>query len=151
MSEMLGNQYFLARNYSLAAIELEKALLQNPKNKGIRRKLIICFAQTGQISKALQVFLSLVKEDAEFIINTDPVDDDCPCPELLYESEAINPPELVSLDHCLRLAMLWLYCDVETSVAYFNKALSLTDNQSPIKSVLAILELHRRKKKLKGS
>ena len=43
MSEMLGNQYFLGRDYAKAATELYAALKTDLENKGIRRKLIICF------------------------------------------------------------------------------------------------------------
>ena len=68
MSEMLGNQYFLARKYSLAAEQLEKALFNDPGSKGIRRKLVVCYTQTGDIDKALQLFLSLIKEDIDFVI-----------------------------------------------------------------------------------
>ena len=69
MSEMLGNQYFLARNYSGAAQELEKVLREDSKNKAIRRKLIVCYTQIGEIQEALSLFLSLAKEDIGFIIN----------------------------------------------------------------------------------
>ena len=60
MSEMLGNQYFLARNYDGAAHELAGALLKDAKNKFIKRKLIVCYNQIGQIQKALELFLSLI-------------------------------------------------------------------------------------------
>ena len=56
MDEMLGNHYFLSRNYGRAAELLDKALRVDPKNKPMRRKLIICFAQTGRVDKALTIF-----------------------------------------------------------------------------------------------
>ena len=143
MSEMLGNQYFLARNYAGAVQELEKALLKDESDKLIKRKLILCFNETGHIDKALKVFLSLVKQDAEFIINTDPVADDCPCAELVYNAE--NQPDnfIESLDFNLRMGMLWLYCDVEKSFLYFEKASLMKSKDPTIKSVLAILNTYR--------
>jgi len=140
MSEMLGNQYFLARNYAGAARELEKALQKDPANKYIRRKLIVCYNQIGHVRKAIDVFLSLVKEDVDFIINTDPVDDDCPCAELVYDAERFYPNNDESLDFHLMLGMLWLYCDVNKSIHYFQKAQELDAENPKIKSILAILK-----------
>jgi pentatricopeptide repeat protein len=145
MDEMLGNHYFLARNYPRAADLLEKALRSDPKNKGIRRKLIICFAQTGQINKALSVFLSLIKEDIDFVINTDPVDDDCPCPELVFEMENGQVDNYQSLDSTLVLGMLWLYCNFHKSLEYFSQAAKMDTNHKMIKSILALLDVRLQK------
>jgi len=139
MSEMLGNQYFLVRNYSGAAKELEKALGKDPKNKGIRRKLIVCYTQTGEVQKALALFLSLVKEDAHFIIDTDPIADDCPCPELVYKAEKLLPDNQNSLDFLLILGILWLYCNIANSIHYFEKAQILQPQNPTIQSILALL------------
>ena len=79
-SEMLGNQYFLARNYESAAKNLQYALNIDPLNKAVRKKLVICYSQTGEIQKALNVFYNLIEEDIDYLINTDIVSDDCPCP-----------------------------------------------------------------------
>lgn len=144
MSEMLGNQFFLARNYAAAAVELEDALLKDTGNKGIRRKLIICLNEFGMIQKALTCFLSLIKEDADFIINIDPVAEDCPCPELIYKTEPLLPNNQESVDFLLRLGMLWLYCDVHESAAYFEKARALAPLNINIQAVLSILKTHTR-------
>ncbi len=140
MSEMLGNQYFLARNFTGAAKELEEALQYDPGNKGIRRKLIICLNEIGEIRRAFSYFISLVKDDADFIINTDPVDDDCPCPELVYEAERHLQNNDSSVDFLLRLGMLWLYCDPRESMRYFRQALSLAPNDGEIKTILTLLK-----------
>lgn len=139
MHEMLGNQYFLARKFDKAAENLSLAMHDNPDNKGVRRKLIICYTQIGEPEKALDIFLSLLKEDADFIINTDPVADDCPCPELVYDYEAKLPENPVKKNLLTILGMLWLYCDVERSIKYFSEALQRMPNNSRIKSILAIL------------
>jgi pentatricopeptide repeat protein len=145
MDEMLGNHYFLSRNYGRAAELLEKALRSDPKNKPIRRKLIICLAQTGHVDKALSVFLSLIKEDIDFVINTDPVDDDCPCPELVFEMEHGNVSSEQSLDSNLVLGMLWLYCNLHKSFEYFTKASHLDKNGKMIKSILALMDVRLQK------
>ena len=83
MSEMLGNQYFMARKFAASVPEFEEALAKTRDTKMIRKKLIICYTQVGQIQRAFQLFHSLIKEDIEFIANTDVIADDCPCPELV--------------------------------------------------------------------
>ena len=136
---MLGNQYFLARNFLKAAENLSLAMRENPANKGIRRKLIVCYTQTGESEKALEIFLSLIKEDADFIINTDPIDDDCPCSELVYDYEARLPEKPVKKNLLIILGMLSLYCDLSRSVKYFNEAQQKDPENIRLKSVLAIL------------
>lgn len=136
---MLGNQYFLARNFHKAAENLSLAAREEPTNKGVRRKLIVCYTQTGESEKALEVFLSLLKQDADFIINTDPIDDDCPCAELVYDYEARLPEEPVKKNLLVILGMLWLYCDLSRSIKYFSEALQIDQENNRLKSVLAIL------------
>ena len=140
MSEMLGNQFFLARNYAAAAEQLEEALTNDPLNKPMRKKIIICLNEIGEIRKAVEHFISLIKEDADCIINTDPVADDCPCPELVYEAEKFLHNNQESVDFTLRLGMLWLYCDVEESMHYFQKANKLSPHDGDIKAILTLLK-----------
>ena len=136
MSEMLGNQYFLARKYANAIDVFEKALTNDFKNKGIRCKLIICYTQAREIKKALDVFVTLIEDDIEFIINMDPVRDDCPCPELVFDLEANLDISLYSFDYYLSLGMLWLYCDLKKSIEYFRKAQKLDQENPKIKYIL---------------
>ena len=136
---MLGNQYFLARNFHKAAENLSLATREDPANKGVRRKLIVCYTQTGESEKALEIFLTLIKQDADFIINTDPIDDDCPCSELVYDYEARLPEKPVKKNLLIILGMLWLYCDLSRSIKYFSEALQKDPENIRVKSVLAIL------------
>ena len=140
MHEMLGNQYFLARNYSRAAENLEKALVKFPRNKRIRRKLIICYTQLGEVEKALNTFISLIKEDIDFIINTDPIDDDCPCSELVFDLERRMSEKGESFNDLVVLGMLWLYCNIERSWNYFQQAARTQPDNPKIKSVLSMLK-----------
>lgn len=139
MSEMLGNQYFLGRDYARAAAELNEALKSDSSSKGIRRKLIICFTQIGDIGKALDIFISLIKEDIEFVINTDPISDDCPCPELVFDMEQKLENSKNSIDFNLVLGMLWLYCNVDKSLYYFNRVLQIDSDFSKVKIILALI------------
>ena len=127
MSEMLGNQYFIARNYPAAEIELEKSFALDPRSKPIKRKLIVCFTQTGKMSRALEMFTSLIEEDIDFVVEADIEHDDCPCPELVEKIENNKAPEYYNLEDRIMLGIIWLYCDVEKSLEYFTAA----DNEKP--------------------
>jgi len=122
MNEMLGNRFFMIRNYAAAAHEFEAVLAADPHTKPVRKKLIICYVQLGQIPEALELFLGLVEEDTEFIINTDPEADDCPCPELIFEEENGVKPQRGSKTSLAALGILWLYCDIHKSLEYFEQA-----------------------------
>lgn len=139
-SEMLGNKYFLARNYQGAAQNLQYVLSHNPINKGARKKIIICYTQTGEIEKAFENFYTLVKEDFNYIINTDPVADDCPCPELVAKYGKVFPYENNSYDLQLMLGMLWLYCDVEKSIGYFKALVKINTADLRIREILELIE-----------
>lgn len=120
MSEMLGNQYFMVRKYCEALAEFEEEYRKGTANKSVRKKLIICFIKTNRIKEAFEIFIKLVDEDLEFIINTDPIFDDCPCPDIIYELE--NSIETDNRDERkLILGMLWLFCDIKKSIKYFSK------------------------------
>jgi len=142
MSEMLGNQYFMARKYSLAEPILESCLRKYPGNKSIRKKLIVCYTQTGNLDTALSSFLSLIKEDIEYIINTDPVEDDCPCPELIYDLENSGKQFVDLMLEYGKLGILWLYCDINKSIYYFKKALEINPSETKLKSIHVIIQNH---------
>ncbi|MBU2507351.1 MAG: hypothetical protein KJ799_11610 [Bacteroidetes bacterium] len=138
MNEMLGNQYFMARNYPAAEIELEKSLEKFPAHKGIRRKLIVCYTQTGKVRNALQAFLSLAKEDIDFIINADPIEDDCPCPELVEKMNSLEP-QLDSLDREIVAGILWLYCDIEKSLQHFDNAVKFNNDDPTVHAAVKLI------------
>ncbi|MBE0572542.1 MAG: hypothetical protein IH618_13440 [Ignavibacteriaceae bacterium] len=137
---MLGNKYFLARNYEDAAVNFQHTINSDPVNKSARKKLIICYTQIGQIQKAFESFYQLVKEDLNFIIETDPVADDCPCVELTDKYGNILPYENESYDLKLMLAMLWLYCNAEKSLEFFKRILIENPNDNRIGEVANIIE-----------
>ncbi len=147
MYEMLGNQYFMSRQYSRATMALERALQTDPKNLGIQRKLIICYCQIGKVEDALHMFLSLIKADIDFIMSADPILDDCPCPDLIYNMEAQISDERQSLDFNLIIGMLWLFCDLERSFEYFHKAQVMDPNNTNIKSIMLFLSNRLEKEK----
>lgn len=139
MNEMLGNQYFIARRFSEACNALEAASLKNPSNLSIKKKLIICYLQTDQFDKAFQSFDELVSDNIETIMNTDMVKDDCPCPEIIDQTI----PELKSNSEAeliIKLGILWLYCDLEKSIHYFEQ---VPKTHQYYQSVIKILQIEK--------
>ena len=139
-SEMLGNKYFLARNYENAAVNFQQSLQKDPINKSMRKKIIICYTQIGQIQKAFESFYQLVKEDINFIIETDLVADDCPCVELTDKYGNVLPYENESFDLKLMLGMLWLYCNAEKSLEFFKRIIVENPDDSRIKEIASLIE-----------
>lgn len=140
MSEMLGNQFFMARNYPSAQKELEEVFLKDPRNLSIKKKLVICYTQTGKFNEAIKLFAELVNENIEFIINTDPELDDCPCLELIDKIENYNHQDETSYNQILVLAIIWLYCDKIKSLEYFKKLHELKPNDPLINQSIFRIE-----------
>ena len=140
MFEMLGNQFFLVRNYPRAAEMLEKALLVRRGDKQLRRKLIICYTQLGEVAKALSYFCDLIEEDLDFIINIDPVAEDCPCPHLLQNMERLRRQNYESFDFAVILGILYLFCDAKKSARYFRKAQAIEPENPYLARVMGVIE-----------
>lgn len=155
MSEMLGNQYFMTRNYARAIQQFENVLQEENNNMNCRKKLVISHIQMGNYEKALSYFLDIMAVDPYIIIDTEPEKDDCPCPEIVeamkHEYDLNHP----SAKLCNQLAMLYLYCDMQRAISYFQKSLNLAPNQLDIVNVLiklrAVASLSKQNNKLNVS
>lgn len=118
MSEMLGNQYFLSRNYQLAQKEFENSLKNDPNNLFVQKKLILCYAKHLALDKALSILIPLLSRAPDIITETDLVKDDCPCKELI---EGFQNSEYLNLEKTkVILGVLWLYCDVQKALEIFD-------------------------------
>lgn len=140
MNEMLANYHFLSRNYSFALAELENTFRDSPQNFGAKKRLIICYTQTGNLDKAIEVFLSVIREDISIIAGTELHEEDCPCRELVSSLETGKIRRTDEYEMCVELGILWLYCDVSTSESYFEKALSYNQSDSRIDQILAVIK-----------
>ncbi|MCK9282534.1 MAG: hypothetical protein M0P71_18110 [Melioribacteraceae bacterium] len=145
MNEMLGNQYFMTRKYSLAFEEFEKALLSDENNLNIKKKLVVCYTQTGKIIKAKELFFDLIRNDINIVINTDPIVDDCPCPDLIARLENDLIANKGSYEYHVALGIIWLYCDADNSLQYFIEARKLNPNDSLLEQIVNVLFLHQKK------
>lgn len=139
MNEMLGNQYFMARNYLRAANVFQEVLKEDPSNVNARKKLIIAFTQIGKYSQAVELFTNFISKNIDKIIETDPIKDDCPCPELVHNLEHLTTHGSESFTTYETLGILWLYCDINKSIEYFRKALSLKPKDEKVNGILILL------------
>ncbi len=139
MSEMLGNRYFLARQFDKAIPCLEEALQRNPDGYKIKKKLILCYIEVGQVERAFTYFHALVHYDPRVIIDTDAYYDDCPCCELIPNWERKRKQGAESVDIVKILGMLYLYCDLDKAIQLFNELLEQVDNPVKINSILTQL------------
>lgn len=137
---MLGNRYFIARQFDKAVTYLEQALSESPGSVDIIKKLIICYIETGDVEKAFNHFYRLVQKDPHIIVNTDLYYDDCPCTELIPKWKQKEKSSQVKENLYLGLAMLYLYCNLEKSIEYFEKVKRITRQQNKILSILKKLK-----------
>lgn len=145
MSEMLANQYFMARKYVEAESELEELISIDTTNKAARKKLIICYSQNHKTDLALEVFYNLILEDIDFIIDTDVVSDDCPCPELVTEIEESDQYKFNYTDKLKIAGMLWLYCNFEKSYEYFKKLSLVMPKDKMITAIIDVYNIYATK------
>ena len=139
MSEMLGNHYFLSRNFYLAKDSYERALAKDERNSVIKKKLVICYIKTGEINRALENFLNIVESKIDVILSTRYTDEDCPCPEIIAEIEAPGTFYFTEYEKRIALGMLWLYCDYSKSLIHFKIAFELKPADESIQRILKVL------------
>lgn len=140
MSEMLANRYFMARKFDRAVPILERLLRENPGKTRMKKKLIICYTQTGELNRAEALFLEVLRENPWLIIDTDPSSEDCPCPELTERLERQlhgRQPTVVDLN---QMGILYLYCNPQASLRCFRRSLGLDPQQPYLRQILDILE-----------
>lgn len=140
MSEMLGNQYFMARNFSAAQKEFEEVLIKYPENLFAKKKLVICYTQTGRLKESFAYFFDIIRSDIEFIIKTDPIKDDCPCPELIEKLEPKSINKVDTFEYNLVMGIIWLYCNVNHSLNYFTKLREMDPSNHEIEEVCSHIE-----------
>ncbi|MGE5498513.1 MAG: tetratricopeptide repeat protein [Syntrophothermus sp.] len=151
MSEMLANHYFMVRNYLSAQEEYEAVLSKMPDNKNARKRLVICYTQTGRVKQAIQLFNELIAVDINFIIDTNPVRDDCPCPELIEKIEARKGINTDTVDFNLIMGIIWLYCDAARSIEFFLHARELSPDDISIDTAINAIHDYLDSRNLAGN
>lgn len=139
MSEMLANQYFLAMKYEQALPLFESVLDRDPINLKTKKKLIICYTQTGQLARAEALSVEVLQEDPYVIIDTDLQKEGCPCQDLAtkleHRLEGI-PPGIMELN---QLGILTLYWKPRTALQYFRHSMAMEPHQPCICKVVDLL------------
>lgn len=136
---MLGNQYFMARNYTSAQEELQKAFLKNPSDQ-IKKKLIVCYTQTGNLDLAVNTFTELLTKDIKLFLDTDPIKDDCPCTEIINQIENSGKYNIMSKEYLILLGIIWMYCETNNSLNYFRQALELDRSDERVKHIIELIK-----------
>jgi hypothetical protein len=148
MSEMLGNQYFMGRKYPEAQNEFEAEIIKQPENLFLQKRLIICYTQTGTFSKAYNLFLSLIQKDIEFLSDSDPIRDDCPCPELVTQME--SSVDLYDTDYKKEIisGILWSYCDIHNAKIHFMNASVIHPDDYELKTIIKFIDSYINEKNI---
>lgn len=141
MSEMLGNHYFLIRDYEAATAQLEEALLHDPDNWAIKKKLIICYTRMLQFDKAIDRVIEILDVDVTIIASTDIEFENCPCVELINEFINVRKSFTDEYEFHMSLGILWMYCNISESTKHFTAALGSTRYKTKIKKILSKLLL----------
>jgi len=138
MCDMLGNHYFRIKQFSLAQEEFENVIEKNPLNNTIKKKLIICYTQTNNIDKALDMLTEVLNDDINTIIRTDQAEENCPCTELISETYEKLKNDYTEKNKTI-LSILLLFCDVKKSYKNF-KLLNKDKVDAKINSIINIIE-----------
>lgn len=139
MCEMLGNQYFIAQNYS-EAIRVYANLINNKKaNAEIHKRLIVSYLKTSQMNSALLQFFAILNISRSTTRCDENSKDYCVCREMINEINSNKWENVIGLDRDLMLAMLWYFCDIEESEKYFKRATILAPNDGNLKKINKII------------
>ena len=139
MSEMLGNYFFLNQNYKSACEELENALKDDPSNNTIQRKLLLCYIKLGYIMDGYNLFCSIVKSNLDSIVHCCYKENPCPCLELIREFSNSKLESIEDKYYNMSLGILWLYCDIQNSIYYLNKAKIFCDSDDKLNEIINII------------
>ncbi len=137
MNEMLANHYFLTGNFSNALLEFEKIVVEDPTQKCFTRKLMICYLQTENYEKALNLFNEMIYENINYFIENDDLNESCPCKELIIKIES-NKNYITNSESLIKLGVLWAYFDLPTSFEMFRKAFVINTTDQKLKQTLQI-------------
>ncbi len=140
MSEMLGNHYFQLKNYFLAEQSYEKVFFNNLPENRILKRLIICYTQTKKILSAQKLLLQLIEKDINIILGTNIKEEFCPCNDLILDIENGKIKYESDFEKYGVLGILWLFCDYNKSLQYFESAFRINPNDDMINKILMIIK-----------
>ncbi len=139
MSEMLANHYFMTRNFIDAEKAFQKILVNKPDNNFWKKRLMVCYTQTGNFENALYLFLELIKIDINFFTQTDIETEDCPYRDLIAEIES-KTDYSEDFEKMINAGILWAYYDLSVSFELFKRAQKINPGQKQLSEILQIYE-----------
>lgn len=151
MSEMLGNHYFQLKNYFLAEQSYEKEFLRGSSENRILKRLIICYTQTNKIPEAQKLLLQLIEQDINIVLKTNINEEFCPCDELIVDIENGVIKYESNFDTYCVLGILWLFCNYENSLKYFQLASKEQPSDEIIAKILNLIKDYPNQIKFKQS
>ncbi len=140
MDRMLGNQYFMARNYAKAIVSLERAMRQYPDDLSISRKLIISYIANHNLHAAIDKLKVFSNKFSDLVFIDGLADANCPCPKLLDEWKNEPPKSVTQADYYIALGILELFCGNQNGCLYFEKAKDISPDQELINELLSELK-----------
>lgn len=143
MSEMLGNYYFQIRNFKSALTEFESSLSTSLENSQLKKKLVICYVQQKKTNNALKLFIDIISKDISIITSSMLREKDCPCPQLIYDIENGSCTFKSDFNKFVALGILWLYCEINTSLKYFFRAKHIAPQNKKLEKAISIISQNK--------
>jgi tetratricopeptide (TPR) repeat protein len=141
MSEMLANRYFASGRYEEAQAGLEAVLRRRPGHLGARKKLVMCYVQTGRLREALDLALGLMEDAPEAFAPAGPNAEDLPCRSVLgafaERGRSLDPGS-----YHAGLGVLQLFCDAEVALSELDRAAEEDPSRIEIRALRAVVRKH---------
>jgi len=141
MSEMLANRYFASGRYEEAAAGFEAVLRRHPGHLAARKKLIVCYTQSGLLREALDLALGLMQDTPEALTGTDPQAEGVPCRAIL-EAFAERARSLDPGSYHAGLGVLQLFCDAEAALADLDRAAEEDPSRIEVRALGSVIRKH---------
>ncbi len=141
MSEMLANRHFASGHYEEARKGFEAVLRRRPGNVTARKKLTVCYVQTGRLREAVDLVLGLMEENPEALRSADAGSEGFPCRAAL-DAFAERGRSLDPGDYHAGLGVLQLYCNAEAALGELDRAAEEDPSRMEIRALLAVVRRH---------
>ena len=129
MSEMLGNQLFLAGKYGQAISQFREVLERNSTHLGVKSKLAFALAWEGDLEESLELLEQLLQVDPEGVVGS--------LREICLQKEVkVDREKFTSV---CRRAVIALFCDRGAALEWLRRAVSLRADER-LEKFINILE-----------
>ncbi len=145
MSEMLANRHFASGHYEEAQKGFEAVLRRRPGHVTARKKLTVCYVQTGRLREAVDLVLGLMEEVPEALCSVAAAAhaeaEGFPCRAVL-DAFAERGRSLGPGDYHAGLGVLQLYCNAEAALGELDRAAEEDPSRMEIRALRAVVRRH---------